>query len=60
MTYMAVALDHRIAVGKTMHHTRILQVCPLLQNDPPKIAPQAGQRADVTMGADNHITNQHR
>ncbi|MNJ65396.1 hypothetical protein D3C77_614060 [compost metagenome] len=59
VTDMAVALDHRITVGETMHDTGVLQVGALLQHDPAEITAQAGQRTDVAPRANNHVADQY-
>ncbi|MNV49220.1 hypothetical protein D3C71_1411680 [compost metagenome] len=56
---VAIALDHGVAVGETVHHAGVLQVGALLQHDPPEIPAQAGQRPDVAMRPDDHVTDQH-
>ncbi|MOA26595.1 hypothetical protein D3C78_1474010 [compost metagenome] len=56
---VAVAFDHGVAVGETVHHAGVLQVGALLQHDPPEISTQAGQRTDIAMGADDHVTDQY-
>ncbi|MNI54760.1 hypothetical protein D3C73_1096720 [compost metagenome] len=58
MADVAVALDHRVTVRETVHYAGVLHVGTLFQDDPPEVAAQAGQRPDITVRPDDHVTDQ--
>ncbi len=60
MADMAVRLDHRVAAGKTVHDTSVLQVGALFQDQAAEVAAQRCQWADVAARADDHVADQHR
>ncbi|MNH26959.1 hypothetical protein D3C79_870460 [compost metagenome] len=57
---VAVAPDHRVTLREAVHHAGVLNIGALFQDDAPEVAAQAGQRADIAAGSDDHIADQHR
>ena len=57
---MAVLLDDRVGVGEAVHDAGVLEVRTLAQLQPAEIAAQAGGRADIAAGADDHVADQDR
>ena len=57
---VAVLLDHRVRLGKTVHDAAILDIGAGLDHQTPEIAAQAGRGADVHACAYVHVADQHR
>ncbi|MNS99754.1 hypothetical protein D3C72_1341660 [compost metagenome] len=56
---VAVDLHHRVVVGKAVDAAVVLHVGAFLQDDAAEVSAQAGAGADITVGADDHVADQH-
>lgn len=59
MADVTIFLDHAILVGEAVHHTGVLNVAALAQNDAAEVASQHSMGADVAVFANNHIADQN-
>ncbi|MNN39024.1 hypothetical protein D3C81_1530470 [compost metagenome] len=57
---VTISGDAGDAGGEAVDHAGVLQVGAFLEDDASEVAAQAGQRADVAAGADDHVADQHR
>jgi len=55
---MAVFLDHRVGMGKTMHDAAVLQIGAAFQDQTAEIPAQRGARPDIATGPDDDIADQ--
>ncbi|MNC51278.1 hypothetical protein D3C75_1005650 [compost metagenome] len=60
MADVPVFLNHRVLFRETVHHTVILHVRPIFNDDAPKVTAQAGIWPDINTMTEHHIANQYR
>jgi len=56
---VTIFLDHGVGSRESVHDTGILQVGAGFQNQAAEVAAQAGAGADIAVGADDDVANQH-